>query len=205
MFEEIKHHKKIGLLFTGGADSALLGYLLLKHTNAKIYPICYDIIEKPFQKNKAHDVLNQIEMLMGDRFEPITISKPIYMDQMLTDDNILLYDLYKNEKIQCHVKGTTANPPKGFYVEDLSHPTRPHDRDLEGMTRTISSSYKFKDVTMMRYSPFFNKDKKYIHQLYKQNGILNTLFPTTVSCTYQPYNCGTCWWCEERKWGFGRV
>lgn len=33
------------------------------------------------------------------------------------------------------------------------------------------------------------------------------LYALTISCESltdpDPIHCGDCWWCEERKWGFG--
>ena len=60
------------------------------------------------------------------------------------------------------------------------------------------------------YSPFVNKDKKTIFQIYQDLNLLETLFPLTRSCeTTRLKNfrghCGECWWCKERMWGFGRV
>jgi hypothetical protein len=60
-----------------------------------------------------------------------------------------------------------------------------------------------------------NVDKKFISFLYTYFNV-NDLFDLTRSCEAVPdlefgFNpdfeklpCGTCWWCLERKWAFGR-
>jgi 7-cyano-7-deazaguanine synthase in queuosine biosynthesis len=60
------------------------------------------------------------------------------------------------------------------------------------------------------YRPFANLDKKGIAELYEHFNLMDTLFPITKSCEAKTYDwttphCGTCWWCHERQWGFGRL
>ena len=61
--------------------------------------------------------------------------------------------------------------------------------------------------------PFTNKDKKFVAELYKSLGVLDSLYPLTRSCEnnqgYLPdpnneKHCEKCWWCLERYWAFGR-
>jgi len=57
------------------------------------------------------------------------------------------------------------------------------------------------------YMPFINEDKKNTAKLYEEFNLMETLFPLTLSCTDSKTldHCDACWWCEERKWGFGKL
>ncbi len=47
----------------------------------------------------------------------------------------------------------------------------------------------------------------YIAELYEKYNLTSTLFPVTNSCV-APVNgkhCSNCWFCNERKWAFGRI
>ena len=92
-----------------------------------------------------------------------------------------------------HYMGITANPPieTGIKQEDLE---RAHDRNKPVYTDT-------------RITPWINYDKKDIANIYKQLDIME-LFSMTRSCENKTFDftkhCAECWWCIERKWGFGK-
>ena len=70
-----------------------------------------------------------------------------------------------------------------------------------------SKSTQKKDNT---FRPLINVDKKGVAEHYSRLGVLEDLFPLTRSCeednvyTFEEH-CGDCWFCRERKWGFGRL
>jgi 7-cyano-7-deazaguanine synthase in queuosine biosynthesis len=51
--------------------------------------------------------------------------------------------------------------------------------------------------------------------MYVKFDLMDTVFPLTRSCEWTSKitevadpgtnHCGVCWWCEERKWGFGKL
>jgi len=58
------------------------------------------------------------------------------------------------------------------------------------------------------YSPFANINKQQIKELYDMLEVTDQLFPLTRSCeslAQSAGHCGECWWCEERRWAFGRL
>ena len=96
--------------------------------------------------------------------------------------------------------GTTANPPDdymkkhGFY--DKAEPIRnePHNR---------------KTFVRGLYTPYINVNKRFVAGVYKDNDLMDELYPYTSSCVGMPNEtdygtvaCGTCFWCHEKKWGF---
>ena len=68
-------------------------------------------------------------------------------------------------------------------------------------------------------NPFFQVNKKWEAEVYKDFGLLDTLLPLTYSCEgdakdtkTHTWHCGNtlqyekqCWWCQERMWAFGRL
>jgi 7-cyano-7-deazaguanine synthase in queuosine biosynthesis len=48
-----------------------------------------------------------------------------------------------------------------------------------------------------------------VSELYDYFDLQNTLFPLTRSCEQYTddftQHCDNCWFCGERKWGFGRL
>ena len=95
--------------------------------------------------------------------------------------------------------GATSLPPD----EDLkyfSNTTPLYDKRNPNIKRPVYND-KY-------YIPFFNYNKKDISELYKLLNVTDSLFPYTRSCeslTQFTGHCGECWWCEERKWAFGKT
>jgi 7-cyano-7-deazaguanine synthase in queuosine biosynthesis len=104
--------------------------------------------------------------------------------------------------------GETKNPPEDEETKFVYHG---EGRDLSRDGIVASDAvvvWKHHRTNMLKMRPFRNIDKKGIAELYEKFGLLDTLFPITRSCelttTDFSEHCGTCWFCEERKWGFGR-
>ena len=124
--------------------------------------------------------------------------------------------------------GTTANPPRSekLFYEDyhkgfdtpnvmghtectVEEASNLYERDPEVKRRESGTKAGYR----MWAIPFNNKDKKFIAELYKNLGVLDSLFPLTRSCENNQHylpdpnnekHCEKCWWCLERYWGFGR-
>lgn len=188
-----------GILCSGGADSTLLLYLLMQYTNNPINIYTIGVSEK-------------------GRTNAITTAKIIEKCIQLTSneniEHIVTYgsasDLYKRSqkdllfrKISVLYSGMTKNPP--LEVTNNFRDPLP-DEQIRNPKESRQEIYR-----SVFYRPFTNKDKKDICELYKEFGVLDELFPLTHSCEggLNKLNhfdhCGKCWWCEERKWGFGKL
>ena len=110
---------KIGIKLSGGADSAIVCYMLAKYVMSErsditIYPITGIADGKAYQKIFAEQVLLKITELTGVQFGTHycatvrTDSSPNYT----LDQNTLVNSLYKNKLIDMHLAGITANPTK---------------------------------------------------------------------------------------------
>lgn len=209
--------KKIGISLSGGADSALLSYLILKETNADIYFTTQIRMWKtrPWNRYVAQDVVswfkknfnNKIEHIQGfippEMEEPnTTFIKDEYGD--LKPGNRIILRAH-NEwvahtyKLDAWYAGVTKSP------EDI--PGGPVERYAGGLP------LKMKHMGIDICHPFVHTSKDWIVKKYKQENILD-LFNLTRSCaadmkgldytTYTPGQvvptCRECFWCKEREW-----
>tara|TARA_B100000586_G_C20077733_1_gene413886 strand:+ start:335 stop:976 length:642 start_codon:yes stop_codon:yes gene_type:complete len=191
----------VGIKLSGGADSAILCYILAKYKqeyrpDINIKPItCINDI-KPFNLKYARKILNKISELTNIEF-PETEHKitKIRYSHYIEDQTIFLNLLYKIKAIQIHFVGITANPP--IYLG----PKGPGD-DRSKINNQII-------IKKTSYRPLINIDKKGVCELYNTLEVLDDLFPETFSCESldnkeYKIHCEGCWFCKERYWGFNR-
>ena len=199
----------IGIWCSGGADSSALLYLLAKtiqekQSYIKIQPMSVRR-QRPWNPVKATHVINKItEILDFKNMLPHIIYYPDKKDENQTElkefhdrdkENI------KNGTWNVLYDGITLNPPEGSMPYNTDQYERRHP-DKEKMIISSCGAY-------MR--PFFNTDKKFVADIYKQENLMGNLFPLTWSCegTFEKTNgyltpCESCWWCFERYWAFDR-
>jgi len=183
----------IGLLSSGGADSTLLMYFLMKYHTNKL--VVYTVAEqaKHFTTAKSSaQVIDKCAKLTGKtdiehrvKYVPVKTAKSVYSKPRL---DIIAH------KINALYEGMTNNPS-----EDIGNNGQ-HNRNP--LIKKSIIEYK------THVQPFINVDKKIIASLYKKYKLQN-LFNLTRSCeTFEDIglkHCGECWWCKERKWGFGKI
>lgn len=221
-----KSWNRIAISLSGGADSALLAYLLCKKvTHQEVHVIShvrcwktkpwqehdakkvYDWLQTHFPDISFHRHINFIapDLEYGDR-GPIIIDE---YGQHVSGDNAQIrsyaeYICHKHD-IDCYYNAVTANP-KGV--------------DFKGMpSRDVERSEDNKHLEFMKHMgryaahPFRFISKDEIIKKYKEQDILE-LFNITRSCegeikgldytTYTPGQtvptCGECFWCKEREW-----
>ena len=200
---------RVGIKISGGADSAMLSYLLGLYKrdvrDVELIPITVISRVKPWQDVYSRGVIRFIEEALGIQFEPHVIPE----EHAEPDDYIefqmrTIRSLYERDVLDCHFNGVNLNPdidldPKGRFE-------RNRDRDPEE-SRKSEVYGKHGD----NFTPFANINKKGIAELYRRYDLMETLFPITKSCEnrasrYLEMHCEVgCWWCLERKWGFGRL
>ena len=198
--------KRIGVKISGGADSAIVMYMVSKYVaeelpEATIIPITVNHKGKAYQEIFAKQVVNFCKEEFGDIFGQHQISMNNTPEEYISEQQRLVKSLYKNREIYCHFVGITKNPPNEIYSKwEKAGPS--DDRDA-GVTRdTIRDDNKI-------FLPLININKKGVCELYEQFSLLDTLFPLTRSCEIFTEDfskhCETeCWFCQERYWGFGR-
>jgi len=192
----------VGIKLSGGADSAIICYMLAKYKqehrpNINIIPITCINDVKPFNFKYARKVLNKITELTGINFpEDEHRFIKIRYSHYIEDQGTFVAFLYRINAIQIHFLGVTTNP-----LVDLGPGSDPERLKTNNPT-----------IDKKSYRPLVNIDKKGVCELYNTMEVLDDLFPETFSCEdcntekYHALNihCEKCWFCKERYWGFNR-
>lgn len=211
----------VGIWLSGGADSAMLCYLLAEHIKrtqrgVKIQPLTIDY-KRPFQ-NIGVQVKDKIAELLdaGDIFLDHIVYHPESewtADELSNEFHKRNYENFKENKFQVLFSGISTNPPQqvqeGFKWGILDSVEKKRG---EGVAKTTSRYFVETvdgvDYEFLEIKPFFEMNKKDIAEIYADRNLLETLFPLTRSCEKigtVTGHCGECWWCEERQWAFKRL
>lgn len=203
-------YTKIGVKISGGADSAIVTYMLAKYVaeirqDITIIPITLNAEGKHYQQIFADKVLKKISELTGVVFGTHyykTIGAAT-SEQYVSGQEEFVWDLYRKGIVQAHFVGITANPYESeaphLFVEGAGLPSDDRSKLPQKRPQIDSTSWR----------PLINTDKKGVAEHYKNLNLLDVLFPLTRSCekftTDFSHHCGECWFCQERLWGFGRL
>jgi hypothetical protein len=192
----------IGASVSGGADSALMLYFVLKYTRQPVHIFTY-VHENKMLRNPiaSISVINKCADLTGNYDFTHHL---IYRKYGNRSELFELPIKYKTQGlIDTLYTGITKNPPLQV-SNNFMFPNTEHDNRDPTMVRPNNSEYV--------YMPWTNLDKQDLAKIYKQHNLMDTLFPTTRSCEWTPgshgipdpgmEHCGKCWWCQERQWGF---
>ena len=112
--------------------------------------------------------------------------------------------------------GMTANPPKEVRLKFADHMKKAHpnlnfrEREILRVQGELRRDNPNKpELTYNVYQPFVNVNKKFVADIFKQEGLLEELYPITRSCVggaNQTNNfkewCWQCFWCFEKAWAF---
>lgn len=168
---------KIGILLSGGMDSALLLYLLAKHFPNEIQPIT--VPKHDGAANYVNDIIDWVKKkTKRDINDVIIFGNPdLHHSQIL--GNTLHRIIHHN----------IANV---YYVGDNIYP----------MDILPNGPKRVKFSSKVVIYPFFDWYKTDIVSLYVKENILD-LLPLTHTCTEQSIGrCNVCWQCRERIWAF---
>jgi len=209
--------QRIGISLSGGADSALLAYLILKETDADIYFTTQVRMWKtrPWQRYIAQDVVAWFREHFSNRIEHIEGFIPPEMEEPNTT---YIQDEYGAVKPGNRIILRAHNEWVGYaYNLDAWYaavtknpegiPGGPEER-YEGVL-PLHTEHMGIDIC----HPFVYTTKDWIVKQYEIENILD-LLDITRSCegefeglnytTYTPGQivpvCGECFWCKEREW-----
>jgi 7-cyano-7-deazaguanine synthase in queuosine biosynthesis len=200
----------VGVSVSGGADSAILLYHLMKNkTDDKIYIFSTGNHEKSrLNIPVATTVVEKCIHLTGNTNVEHHIT---YTDEQNSTSLFNKLDFYfDNNLVNIVYTGVTENPPK-VVSDKFMHEVTELDREADAGIKPTIHHNKF-------YTPWININKLKIAEMYNKDNLLKELYPYTRSCEYNQHNsffaniedpglghCGYCWWCEERKWAFGKL
>ena len=208
--------KKLGMKLSGGADSAIVYYKLCKEfPDADIYVLTLGTDEKPYYPMLAKRVVEIVYELTGVRPVKHITNFIEHSDEGYVTGQEDLADILWNEyKIEDIYSGISSNPPIDDMLEYFEHN---HNLDLEEVKFHIDKRDKERDLlpesSARTGAPFALLSKRDVAMVYKEENVLDELYPNTCSCESPigededgyHINCGTCFFCLERWYGFGRI
>lgn len=201
---------RVGIRLSGGADSAILAYMLAVYKQKYrphiiLHPITCVNNNKPYQEIFAKRVIEKITELTGVKFGEHFVEH-IDGSDYTGNQKKFIDELYANRLLDIHFMGETMNPPLGTEEAEqwfFDGGGRDHARDALGDVH----------IPVCIYRPLRNINKRGTRELYEYFGVLDTLYPITRSCEMQTdsrffqsfdIHCDRCWFCLERRWGFGQ-
>ena len=181
---------KIGVMLSGGADSAILLYLLclerkLGRTNQEIIP--FTVARPDGAWNYVQPIVNWVkEKLDIDLPDPLKVGDPtLHHSQQGRSGERQARAEYGIEHI---FYGSQAHPDRSVIELPGEYPNRPASIELPGTT-----------------CPFALVDKRHTLSLYDVFDVW-PLIELTHSCTAQTEGrCGECYNCKEREWALAEL
>ena len=207
-------NNKIGMKISGGADSAIVTYMLAKFAVAElpeliIYPITCIADTKPYQEIYAKRVIEKVTELTGYTNWGKHFVGHGRTAHYTPDQETLVASVYAEViDLKVHLYGVTANPNPDESPE-LNEYRQKHGADGINDRDKVPGNWRNWKAEL---APLVNVDKKGVAEHYITQGVLEELFPITRSCeshTHWPEwdlekHCEICYFCQERYWGFGR-
>ncbi len=220
--------KNIGIAVSGGADSALLAYIicdLYKDSSATIHIVnnirCWKT--KPWQQYDAEKIFKWLfqkfyhtnfkrhSNFIAPELEYANIGASLVDEygKQVSGDNIQQRAFAEyachTYKIEAYYNAVTRNP-RNVDFQGMS------ERDIEP-TESNKHLYLMKHMNTWAIHPFRFVEKDWVYKQYKNLKILD-LWNLSRSCegtfdnidytTYTPNSfvpeCGKCFWCKERQW-----
>jgi len=222
---------RIAISVSGGADSALLSYLLCDIIDQHSLSTEVHIIShtrcwktKPWQQ---YDSLKIYNYLRG-KFPQINFKRhtgfvapelewgevgPTMIDEYgkkVSGDNLQIrayseYLMYQND-IDSYYNAVTCNPKnvdfKGLYTRDLEiNPDNQHLRIMKHMDRLAIHPFRFVEKNWV-IKQYKNLDiMELLHITRSCEGTFDNLDYTNYITGQEVPICGECFWCKERQWG----
>ena len=203
----------VGILVSGGADSAILLYVLMKHiTNSTIHIYTSINTGVVSEQGPAFDnVVSTCSRLTGNT------NFVLHKNVLDVDDSPVYFkmcnDAINSGEVDILYKGLTVFPDHDIWKDwnltadfQENYNVRPPGviQSLWGFSSLASGPTCI--IGDRLYKPWVNKNKQHIASIYRELGVEKELYPVSRSCEAWPLegqHCGRCWWCRERIWGFG--
>lgn len=183
---QIPKGNRIGIMVSGGADSAILLYLITKMNKERNDPcelVTFTVPKTDGSKPFAEIVVGYVSHLLGVELNtPIIVGDPTlhHSVQVLSGRN----EAMEKHNIDCMIYGSQQVPPRELIDIDWEYPFRPDKVEV------------LPDV----YCPFALVDKRHTLELYRVFDRMD-LLSLTHSCTMVANGrCMKCFNCIERQW-----
>lgn len=189
----------VGVLCSGGADSSLILYLLMKHSNQQLHVLTMANRKKHF--TNAIVVSKVIDWCMKKTNNNNIVHTVKYVDEQ-TDEQLQQLTIQHLKVFRTIYIGDTCYPPEDIHDEFVQN-TGDSFNKLEDRKPNKNRATKAGPI----YVPFTNYNKRKIAEIYEHLDIME-LADITRSCeTFEDIgtkHCGNCWWCKEREWAFDK-
>jgi 7-cyano-7-deazaguanine synthase in queuosine biosynthesis len=208
----------LGAYVSGGADSALMLYILMSNIKQPLH-----IFSTANGKSNYREPINALKVINRvmdmTEFDPNNLRFHTHWTKHKTTDNVMLAEYMQTIKVDTLYFGFTRPPPNGAIVDfdtidvaaqgGIDHGLQ-LDTYYDNLSKIPWHFFQNKEFSYPKFTqsyslPFININKQKIAMLYKELGI-EDLYKITRSCestTVNDRHCGNCWWCKERIWGFG--
>ena len=220
-----------GIGISGGADSAVLLYILMANISHTIHIYNMSSSSRKLSFGRHVDaVVDNCSKLTGNTNYVVhkTLVEP---DESVEFYINMLTEALDKKEVDIMYLGLTKLPPKEIYTlfgcqqpewhntfrsDEVEHP-------LFGFSVPVETATEFGEecpltidgkpidsltLDSRAYIPLFNDNKKDIAKLYNALSVRDNLLPVTRSCENDDHiqsHCGNCWWCHERIWAFGSL
>lgn len=196
--------KNIGIKLSGGADSAIMYYVICDYykdrDDVNIYPMSLDTKFKPWYSESAKRVIEKVTEITGKAPKKHIIQydkrfcSPKTIRFYIEGQEQMLANTFRKYNLQVSYNGLTSNPPekemlkvvKRFHKDEKTYQLaerRIVGRDTSRDSRNITRHSCYSDGSLIiNIKPFVYKDKKITYELYKYYNRLNDLYPLTYSC-----------------------
>jgi tRNA(Ile)-lysidine synthase TilS/MesJ len=184
----LPENKHIGVMFSGGADSSILLFLLhqnniIENRNCKIIP--YSV---PRRTGTIHHTKNVVDYLKN-------YFKRELPDTVYVGDPDVHHSKFAMTGIRdalCKYKADLV------FCGDTKNPDEPLDT-------TFVAPFRGKSGIPMIHQPFLNFSKNEIMSIYFENNVEDML-KLTHSCSVEVFGrCNYCYFCKEREWAFSKL
>lgn len=232
-FQNTPNVKNIAIRLSGGPDSAIIYYALCDfykdNQNVQLFPYTMSSPLRPHAKQKAENVINISGRLTGkypaqhfNRFHTEHNKnnvQEVNSVEYVKGQELLEAEVYQSQKIDISYTGLSKNCPVDLIKENIEEIAESNNLDLRECLLAIDErdssrdeDFEYSDANSTVKMPFLNYDKRTVYESYKYYGMLDVLYPHTWSCESDlqanyddPKHCGTCYFCIERMFAFGKL
>jgi 7-cyano-7-deazaguanine synthase in queuosine biosynthesis len=195
---KLNNYSKIALSLSGGIDSGLLLYYLIR---AGYDVTCYTFIRDSSPEivsSSSKNIVNFITKTLQNKFvreKPFKIKDHVFVSfsgELITSKRQAMNETYinliKSRVIDCVVSGTTQH-----FIDDTNNEADP----------LKSEDVLWSDINVPIYRPFINFNKNWIKENCDANDLTSEIANLSVSCIHGSPPCKECLWCKEKYTAFG--
>lgn len=224
-----KSYKDIGIKLSGGADSSIVYYMLCDavkdRLDVNVYALTLSTSSKPYYIDYAKRVISVVGKLTGVypvRHFTRFVDHWDWSDTGPYDrgQEDLVKEVQSQLKLDIIYSGLTQNPDPVDMEQHLLDNLETYNLDKVSVLEHLGTRDRSRDPENFNLSdhyldnkPFITGDKKMSAAAYRDYGMMDKLYPHTFSCEgivdYKGIDvtehCGTCFFCLERYYAFGRL